>query len=31
MGSEELGRKTRALTIMVSVLPDLILVSITEF
>jgi hypothetical protein len=31
MGSEELGRKRRVWTIMVSVLPDLVLVSVTEY
>jgi hypothetical protein len=31
IGSEELGRKTRVLTIMVSVLPNLGLVSVTEY
>jgi hypothetical protein len=30
MGSEELGRKTRVLTITVSVLPDLVLISVAE-
>jgi hypothetical protein len=31
MGSEELGRKTRVLTITVSVLPDFVLISVAEY
>jgi hypothetical protein len=31
MGSEELGQKTRVLTTLASVLPDLVLVSVAEY